>query len=221
MAIDNEHEIKTSIPSALMEAWKQSISVQMHFNDICMKIRNYYITVVSSLIALTGVIISQLDDPYFLIAGLFFHVSVPLLISIILASWLFYFMDRHWYHRLLMGAVINAAAIEDTLSETMKGVGLTKTISEHSPIDVEKKGFGERVLYVLALLTWSDNKAWKEKKIHSDAKIAIFYKFIAYGFLAILVVVTSSGGIKLDHTPNREIVIEPQTLPEVVAPSNS
>jgi hypothetical protein len=38
----------------IIEAWKKSIDVQQHFNEICMKIRNFYISLVSALIALIG-----------------------------------------------------------------------------------------------------------------------------------------------------------------------
>src|SRR5688572_30034568 len=37
-----------------LEAWKQTVSVQMHFNDICMKLRNIAITGLAAIIGLAA-----------------------------------------------------------------------------------------------------------------------------------------------------------------------
>src|SRR4051794_6049092 len=109
-----------------IEAWKKSIEVQQHFNEICMKIRNFYISFVSALLALIGVVLSRMTDPYFQIWHFQVNVGIPVLAAIVFATILFYFIDRHWYHRLLVGAVKNALDIENALTSEVPGIGLTK-----------------------------------------------------------------------------------------------
>lgn len=40
----------------------------------------------------------------------------------------FWLMDRHWYHRLLLGAVDHGRSIEDSLNTTLPQIGLTVSI---------------------------------------------------------------------------------------------
>ncbi len=178
-----------------IEAWKQSVDVQQHFNEICMKIRNYYITVVTALLALIGVILSRVTDPYFAIGPIEVHTALPVLAAIVLASYLFYFIDRHWYHRLLLGAVRNALEIENEIGEQVTGIRLTGKIGDASPVDVSFRAPGSTLLWLLGLVFGADKRVWTERKIHSDAKIAIFYKSIAYMFLALLIALCFFGGI--------------------------
>ena len=180
----------------IFEAWKQSIEVQQHFNDICMRIRNYFITIISALFAFMGVVLSELDDPFFQVLTISVHTSVPLLLAIIAATYLFYFIDRHWYHRLLLGAVQNAIQIEQGLKKSIPGIELTGAIGEKSPLDVSQKGVGNFFLYRIARIFGSDPRVKSEKKIHSDAKISMFYKMVGAFFSLILIVTLAAGGIK-------------------------
>jgi hypothetical protein len=86
-----------------IEIWKKIIEVQMHFNDIEMRIRSIFITLVLALCASVGFLTDK--KPAVTIGSLtvFFVTFVPLLG--VVATYLFYFIDRHWYHRLLVGAV--------------------------------------------------------------------------------------------------------------------
>ena len=178
------------------DAWKQSIEVQRHFNDMCMKIRNLYITVLSALIAFLGLILSELNDPFFRVGMFSVHTSLVLLFSIVAATYLFYFIDRHWYHRLLVGAVQNAIEIEKSLKDKIPGIQLTYLIGENSPLDVSEKTPGATALYWLARIFGSDRRVKKDKKIHSDAKISMFYKSVGIFFVVIFVAIAFGGGIK-------------------------
>jgi hypothetical protein len=177
----------------IVEAWKKSIEVQQHFNEICMKIRNYYVSVVSALLALIGVVLSRMADPFFQVWHYQVSVGIPVLAAIVFASVLFYFIDRHWYHRLLVGAVKNAVDIESALGPHIPGIGLTKMIGANSPLDVS--GRWAWCWYLLGLLFGADPRVRSDKKIHSDAKIALFYKSVAWFFFAVLVVTVLSGGV--------------------------
>lgn len=188
-------ETPTDSTKYTVEAWKQSVEVQQHFNEICMKIRNYYVTVVTALLALIGVILSRVTDPYFAIGDYAVHTALPVLAAIVLASYLFYFIDRHWYHRLLLGAVRNALEIENHLDKSVAGIHLTTKIGDASPIDVSSWAPGSVLLWLLGLVFGADPRVRRDRMIHSDAKISIFYKSIAYMFLALLIATGASGGV--------------------------
>src|SRR5262245_38636337 len=94
-----------------VEAWKTTIQVQQHFNDIEMKIPCLAITVLTAVLAAAAVAIkngTRLDLGWF---------CLPLgsaLLFVGLVTWLlFYFVDKIWYHRLLLGAVNHGKALEE------------------------------------------------------------------------------------------------------------
>ena len=57
-----------------------------------------------------------------------------LLLSVGLVVWAsFWFMDRHWYHRLLLGAVRQGMKIEEKLETVLPEITLTESIKKESP----------------------------------------------------------------------------------------
>jgi len=76
----------------VIEAWKKTIDVQQHFNDIEMRVRNYALTVLGGLFAVIGFGVKE-------------HVYswglVGVLVAAVFLLYAFYFMDKYWYHRLL------------------------------------------------------------------------------------------------------------------------
>src|SRR5436305_1640039 len=94
----------------VIDVWKAIVDVQMHFNDIEMRIRSVFITLVLALGASIGF---MADKKLAIVVGsvtIFFVILLSLLG--VIAAYLFYFIDRHWYHRLLVGAVKHAIEIE-------------------------------------------------------------------------------------------------------------
>jgi hypothetical protein len=118
-----------------IEAWKTTIQVQQHFNEIEMKIRALAITVLTAVLGAAAVAIK--DGTTLHVIGL----SVPLgsaLLFVGLATWvLFYGVDQIWYHRLLIGAVRHGEALEEILEAQAPGFRLTKAISDASPYQFE------------------------------------------------------------------------------------
>lgn len=139
--------------SNVITIWQKTIDVQQHFNDIEMKIRNAAVTVMAALLGATGF---ALKEHLGLSIG---PISLPiatLLLFTALLSWgAFYFMDRHWYHRLLIGAVKHGETIENSIKGTVPEIGLTKSISAASPAK----------LFCF--------------EIHSTRKIQVFYGTVA------------------------------------------
>ena len=129
----------------LLEAWKQCVDVQMHFNDMEMKIRSLAVTVITAISGAIG----------YLLKENIYHQFIIILSFIGIAAWLcFYLMDRFMYHKLLIGAVNSGINIEKRLESLGINVDLGEQIKQASPL---KNLFG------------------KEIEIHSDQKLDFFY----------------------------------------------
>src|SRR5882762_672772 len=104
----------------LIEAWKQTIAVQMHFNDIAMKIRAFALTLIAAILTAQSFAAVRI-------------IWLPIVAA--LGCWVaFYMMDRWWYHYLLLGAVLHAEDLEEHAgqlgSELKTMLGVTRRISE-------------------------------------------------------------------------------------------
>lgn len=138
------------IDEQVIDIWKTSIDVQQHFNDLELRIRNFAVTL---LVAIVGATAFSLKERYVVSMG---GISFPLAAAVLCAGiigWLaFYFMDMHWYHRLLLGSVKHTLKIEKERAVTKPELGLSRAIGDESP--------------------WP---LWGLFKIHSSEKITLFY----------------------------------------------
>jgi hypothetical protein len=164
----------------VLEAWKTTVEVQQHFNTIEMQIRNIAITVLTATIGAAALVYNQTLDAYNIAVtagqtpsqtyvvelGTIKFSPPDMILAGGLIAWLaFFFMDRYWYHPLLLGAVKHAEYIENNLcqiSEYGKYISLSNSISKASPVKI-----------------WS-------KEIHSSSKINIFYGAVAIFLLLII-----------------------------------
>ncbi|MHB1287470.1 MAG: hypothetical protein ACYCYP_13140, partial [Leptospirales bacterium] len=116
--------------TSYIELWKKVIEVQQHFNEIAMKIRNVAFSVFGAFLAFSGYIGKE-------------HISIRMwshkipLTSIVLFLAIFplagfFFMDRFWYHRLLVGSVKEAKVIEKELEDLGIKIKLTTNIEIES-----------------------------------------------------------------------------------------
>jgi hypothetical protein len=146
----------------LIDIWKTSIDVQQHFNDLELRIRNFAVTL---LVAVVGATAFSLKERYIVSIG---GITFPLAVSVLCAGivgWLaFYFMDMHWYHRLLLGSVKHTVKIEKDRDANQPELGLSRAIGKESP--------------------WP---LWGMFNIHSSEKITLFYA-AGFSLLAILTV---------------------------------
>jgi hypothetical protein len=178
----------------IIEIWKTVIGVQMHFNDIEMRIRSIFITLVLALCASIGFLTDKKPAVILGSITIFFVTFVPLLG--VVATYLFYFIDRHWYHRLLVGAVKHAINIEKKNATTIPELSLSDTVGRESPVPIQN--FMTRVV---AALVVSDERYRKEGIFHSDAKIEFFYKSIVLLFSLVFLTVFFFGGVLLKGMP--------------------
>lgn len=110
-----------------LEAWKITIGVQQHFNDIQMKVRNYALTLLLAVIAGAGFAIRE-DD---------LSLAAGILLGGLIVWLLFWWMDDAWYHRLLVGAVKHGLRLEEQLADDVPGIGLSGTIKDESPLRIK------------------------------------------------------------------------------------
>ena len=175
-----------------VDAWKYIVSVQMHFNDMEMKIRNLYFTILAASMALIGVV--QGKKITFSYIDVTLSLSIVVVLAMIPISMLFYFMDRHWYHRLLQGAVAQCIAIEERYKDQLPEIQLGSAISKASPVT-----FGGVWKYVLFFI--SDERFRRHSRLHSDQKIEVLYKSVIWGAILIILVYGGLNGLQIHKCP--------------------
>lgn len=172
-----------------IDIWKKAIDVQMHFNDMGMKVRHIYFTIIAALVAFYGVIIRSQSVTIEL--GFFeISYSVVIMMTIIFITYLFYFVDRFWYHRLLMGAVYSVSDLEKRF-EKMGYPSLGLHISKQSPV---KYSFPLNILKGTVIRDTRSND-----QIHSEGKIELLYKMILFVTITSAFFKIASGGVVLNY----------------------
>jgi hypothetical protein len=146
----------------VLEAWKTTVGVQQHFNDLEMRIRSVAITVLGAFLAAAG--FSMKEKLQLEIFGRPLSLTGFILLAAAICWMLFYLMDRHWYHRLLRGAVTHGLSIEKRAKAAWPDLGLTTAISKASPIILPARRFGPF--------------KWKRRALGTDFKMAMFYRSI-------------------------------------------
>jgi len=115
---------------SIIEIWKTVVEVQQHFNEIGMKIRSLFITIVVAIAAAQGFLLGK---------GMILFATLMPVFGIV-ATFLFYFIDRFWYHQLLKGAEEQGKMIEGKYKDDLPELCLGAKISEYSPIQLEGGG---------------------------------------------------------------------------------
>jgi hypothetical protein len=166
-------------PNEIVDLWKTAIEVEQHFNTVEMNVRNIFATIVVALIAGIGYSIKEK-------IAISFGISFAPVLSCaaVFMTMLFYFVDRYWYHRLLVGSVKEAERLEAEISKISDvEIRLSRQISEASPTKLPKLAEAFASLFI------TEKRFQEDKLLHSDGKIEFFYKSIMIMF-AILAVLT-------------------------------
>lgn len=154
----------------VIEVWKIIVNVQQHFNDIGMRIRSMFVTILLALFASIGFL---WDKRLALEIG---KITIPFAVIIplfgIFGTMLFYFMDRYWYHRLLVGSVNHAIEIEKKYKAELPELSLSAAIGKESPY--RPRG----IVWLAAKLLVRHDKFRTTGNLHSDGKIELFYKSV-------------------------------------------
>jgi hypothetical protein len=173
----------------IIEVWKAVVGVQQHFNDIGMRIRSMFVTILLALFASIGFL---LDKGLTLELGnvrIQFATLIPLFG--VFGSALFYFIDRYWFHRLLVGSVNHAITIENAYKAELPELSLSSAIGKESPY--APRG----IVWLAAKLLVSHGKFAKDGKLHSDGKIELFYKSVMVALVCTSIAIAILGGIRL------------------------
>jgi hypothetical protein len=133
------HEIEDGI---VLEIWKKVVDVQQHFNDLELRIRNFALALIGAFLAVAGYTAKDSDFVEFF--GCHVAASALVIGSAILPLAAFYFMDKYWYHRLLVGAVQEGGNAEEELRKRGYKIDLGTKINQASPIP--NKFYGKKRL---------------------------------------------------------------------------
>lgn len=176
-----------------IEVWKKVVQTQEHFNEICMKVRTLYATVIAVILSVYGAFLKEGGNIVHA-AGVSVNPVVPIALAILLVTYLFYFVDRFWYHQLLLGSVAQGAFIEERWAKVLPEIQMGREITAKSAVDVSSRPI---IAWFLGFVV-TDERLKTNKKLHSDAKIEVFYKPI--GWLAFIVFLSSVflGGIRIN-----------------------
>lgn len=180
--------------------WKQTVTVQQHFNDIEWRIRGLALTAATFAVGASALAVNN-GQP---LAG-----SVVLGVGLLL-WYAFYFVDRYWYHPLLSASVKQGEVVEVKILECgLPGADLTRTISAGSPIDRPR------------LIRWLTKPKNRDKKLRSEGKLVWFYRIgaMALGVATVALVVL---GALVGTDDTKEPVIVKVEWPEekVLTPSD-
>lgn len=158
-----------------VEAWKTTVEVQQHFNDIEMKIRAVAITLLAAILGAAALAVRE--GTTLRIADGSFNLGAAILLIGFVVWALFWFVEELWYHRLLLGAVAQGLELERLLAASgIDGFGLTEAIGKKSPFTI--------------------NLRFKKFKVHSTWKIRLFY----WG-IGVLLAITAVGLALSDVEP--------------------
>jgi hypothetical protein len=144
-------------PEHVIEIWKKTIDLQMHFNEMCLGIRRTAITVMGVLMG-AGALAFRFGGQIQLFGNT--QSVAAVFIAIAFFVWgSFYMMDRFWYHELLRASVQYA----ETLDAPALACGLNVKLDLSSQIRKANQS---------AL------------RMSGAAKINLFYGIVAAGLLA-------------------------------------
>lgn len=194
--------------SEIIEIWKTVVEVQQHFNDIGMRIRSMFVTILLALFASIGFLLDKKLSLDFWSLEVRFSTIIPLFG--IIGTLLFYFIDRYWYHRLLVGSVKHAIDIEKRYKDIMPELSLSDAIGAESPY---RPGL---VIRLLARLIVSHPKFRQTGQLHSDGKLEFFYKSVMLMLVLVMIALALAGGVSF-----REPVPAPAKTATAILKTNS
>ena len=168
-----------------------------------MKVRTLYATVLAAILSLYGVFIKDRSEDIS-IGSFTLDPSLFICLAVIVATALFYFVDRDWYHRLLLGAVEQGAAIEKRWASVLPEIQMGEKIYSKSPVDLSHRPLLVKFLRLFV----HDSRLKSDKKLHSDAKIEVFYKPIFGIATLFLLLAFLFGGLEINDQALAEIAWE-------------
>ncbi|VXC70139.1 membrane hypothetical protein [Oceanicaulis sp. 350] len=186
----------------IREIWDRIVQVQMHFNEIGIKIRNFLVTLVLAIFAGAGFILN--NDISFSFAG--FSISAAFFVFLFgaLGVFLLYFMDRYWYHRLLKGSVDAAIPISKKLGH-LPGINLGEKISKNSELLLINHKWLYPFIWCRIVTVLARDSKNKPVAVRSDGKLQLFYKTNIFLFL-VLASISAIGTLTYNNSNLFELI---------------
>lgn len=188
-----EEQVKLT---AAIAVWERIVQVQMHFNDISLRIRNFLITVILATLGAAG--FSLHNGIKLFTIGEFSVSPLPFLFAAAwLAIFLLYFMDRDWYHRLLKGAVDASIPISDRYGQLIPGLSLGEKISAASKLRIHDRWWLRLARRVRLISTVDGDRT--DPMVPSIGKLEFFYRS-ALTMMALSACMSLFGGVYVNET---------------------
>jgi hypothetical protein len=145
-----------------LEAWKQANAMQIHFNEMSMKLRAFALTLVAALV--TAESLSKNPKNAGLAAGVALIVWIA-----------FYLMDRFWYHSLLIGSVLYGRALERHADEKLE----MRFPPNQNPLHI----YSQSLLGLADYIGQANQEHWKWRV---NRKIDTYYGLVAVALFVLL-----------------------------------
>lgn len=192
-------KLTDSEASRIVDVWKTIVGVQMHFNEISMRVRGLFITLLLGLYASIGFVLDNDLAVRFVAIKISYATILPLIG--ICGALLFYLIDRYWYHRLLRGSVLHAIDIETKYRDVLPELSLSEYIGKESYF--VPKGIYKR----LASIVVRHDKFVEKGELHSDGKLEIFYKSVMWVLFITSVILAIFGGLTFGESDQSKKII--------------
>lgn len=110
----------------LIDIWKKTIDVQMHFNQLSLQVRNFLITLFGGILTAFFLFVREgkVKD------------SIGFIFTALLVLIAMFIMDYFWYHKFLIASVRHAGKIEKQLKSILPNIDLGATIKYESTINI-------------------------------------------------------------------------------------
>lgn len=164
-----------------------------------MKIRTLYFTIIAAAMGLIGVVQGKQIDIESL--SIEIHVALVVILALVPISMLFYFLDRHWYHRLLQGAVAQCIIVENKYAAELPEIQLGQQISKASSVRFD--GVWKYLLFFIKDIRFASNSM-----LHSDQKIEVLYKTVIWTAIFGSIIYALISGIEFRQRALLSIVFD-------------
>jgi hypothetical protein len=195
----------------VIDVWKTIVGVQMHFNEIGMRVRGLFVTILVALFASIGFLLDKQLSLQIWRINIQFATVVP--IFGIFGTMLFYFIDRYWFHRLLKGSVNHAIAIEKKYRNQLPELALSDEIGKESFFT--PKG----ILWLVAKILVRHDRFRERGQLHSDGKLEIFYKSMMVVLALTSILLAALGGVTFDKKSDPSFTKRERLQPSPPAPA--
>ncbi|EHR6474890.1 hypothetical protein [Vibrio parahaemolyticus] len=144
----DESEVKPI--ERVIQVWEKVIDVQMHFNDLCLRLRSIAVSTLGVLLAASAIAykyagVIEVCNYKVMTATFFIGISIFVWLA-------FFLMDRYWYHELLKGAMHHAKKIEATWESDIPEISLVKSVRQQSHSSLKMDAGKKLNIFYLGIL---------------------------------------------------------------------